>query len=347
MKIASSDLQLASTHAWLQHREIEESLRLWNAQPRPDSKAPNQPPQPANNTVTISDAGKAAQSADKISDELDDAVDNDPRLKLIRQMLAILTGEKINLTGVEDLQASLEQSETISTSTSATRQSSGFGVEYDYRESYTEMEQTSFSANGTVRTVDGKEISFSIQLIMERSYREEKSISLKLGEALRPVDPLVLNFAGTAAQLTDQRFSFDLDSDGQNDQINSLKSASGFLVFDRNNDGKINNGHEMFGPTSGNGFSELSALDDDHNGWIDENDSAYDKLKVWQDAENGSGQLHSLADAGVGAIAIGHIATPFDIKTDDNALIAQVRSSGIFLQHDGKAGTIQQIDLTV
>ena len=348
MKITSSDLQLASTHASLQRREIKESLRLWIGQQRPDFKTPNlPPPQPANDMVTISEAGKSAQSADKISDELDDAVDNDPRLKLIRQMLELLTGEKINITGVEELEASLEQSKAITASVSTTQQSSGFGAEYEYSESYTEMEQTSFSANGTVRTADGKEISFSIELTMERSYHEESRVSLKLGNAVRPVDPLVLNFTGTAAQLTDQRFSFDLDSDGKSDQINGLKGGSGFLVFDRNNDGKINNGREMFGPTSGNGFSELSELDDDHNGWIDENDSAYNKLKIWQGAENGSGQLHSLADAGIGTISISHIATPFDIKTNDNALMAQVRGSGIFLQHDGEAGTIQQIDLTV
>jgi hypothetical protein len=261
-------------------------------------------------------------------------------------MLEFLTGEKIRVIDVDDLDASLEQSGT-STTSNVTQQSSGFGVEYDYSESYTETEQTNFSASGSVKTADGKEISFNIELSMARSYHEESSVSLRLGDAAKQVDPLILNFGGTAAQLSDQRFSFDLNSDGKQEQINSLKQGSGFLVFDRNNDGKINNGQEMFGPSSGNGFAELSALDDDHNGWIDENDNAYDKLQVWQGAGKDQGELQSLASAGVGAIALSHSITPFSIKNDANELLAEVRSTGLFLQHNGEAGTIQHVDLTV
>jgi hypothetical protein len=348
MKIASANLQMASSHAALQHRETKESLRMWVGQQRPNFEALNQQrPRPANDSVSISDAGKSAQSADDIKKELDDAVDRDPGLNLIRQMLEFLTGEKIKVTDVADLHTSHEQSQSSTVSSSTARQSSGFGVEYSRSESYTETEQTSFAASGTVKTADGKEISFSIELSMARSYHEESSVSLRLGDAAKQVDPLILNFGGTAAQLADQRFSFDLNSDGKQEQINSLKQGSGFLVFDRNNDGKINNGHEMFGPSSGNGFSELSALDDDDNGWIDENDSAYSKLQVWQGARNGQGELQSLAAAGVGAIALSHVSTPFSIKNETNDLLAQVRNSGIFLQHNGEAGTIQHVDLTV
>ena len=45
------------------------------------------------------------------------------------------------------------------------------------------MEQTSFSASGTVKTADGKEIIFNLQISMERSYHEESSINLKLADA--------------------------------------------------------------------------------------------------------------------------------------------------------------------
>lgn len=345
MKIASANLQMASSHAALQHREVDESLEMWVGQRRPDFEQLNQ--RPASDSVNISDAGKSAQSADDIKKELDDAVDRDPKLNLIRQMLAFLTGEKIKVTDLADLQASLEQSQSSTASSGATQQSSGFGVRYSRNESYSETEQTNFSASGTVKTADGKEINFSIELNMARSYHEESSVNLRLGDAAKQVDPLVLNFGGTAAQLADQRFSFDLNSDGKQEQINNLKLGSGFLVFDRNNDGKINDGREMFGPSSGDGFSELGALDDDHNGWIDESDSAYDKLQIWQGAGSGQGELLSLADAGVGAIGLSHTLTPFSVKNDANDLLAQIRSTGIFLQHNGEAGTIQHIDLTV
>lgn len=342
MKIASASLQMASSHAASQHRETKESLRMWVGQQPPDFAAINQRPTPT--VVNISDAGRAAQSADDIKKDLEEAVDRDPGLRLIRQMLEFMTGEKTRITEVSELSSAFEQTQTATASSNANPQSSGFGIEYDYSESYTETEQTSFAASGTVKTADGMEISFNISLSMSRSYHEESSVSLRLGDAEKKVDPLVLNFAGTAAQLTDQRFSFDLNADGQTELINGLTGGSGFLVFDRNNDGKINNGGEMFGPSSGNGFAELSALDEDNNGWIDENDSAYDQLQVWQGAE---GKLQSIASAGVGAIALSHISTPFSIKNDANDLMAEVHNSGIFLQHDGEAGTIQHLDLTV
>ena len=103
MKIASADLQMASTHAALQHREARESLRTWVGQQRPNFALLNQlSPSHADNTVTISDAGMATQTADGINKDLNDAVDRDPALKLIRQMLEFLTGEKIKVTDVGD-----------------------------------------------------------------------------------------------------------------------------------------------------------------------------------------------------------------------------------------------------
>jgi hypothetical protein len=181
---------------------------------------------------------------------------------------------------------------------------------------------------------------------MTRAYYEERHVSLRLGDAARPVDPLVLNFSGTAAQLTDQRFAFDLDADGHTEQINFVALGSGFLVFDRNQDGTINDGRELFGPTTNDGFAELATLDEDGNGWIDENDAAFAQLQLWSRDAKGNDQLQSLAAAGIGAIALSRLSTPFDLKNHANELLGQVRNTGIFLQEDGMAGTIQQIDLT-
>ena len=50
-------------------------------------------------------------------------------------------------------------------------------------------------------------------------------------------------------------------------------------VFDRNGNGKADNGSELFGVASGNGFADLRRLDEDRNGWIDESDAAFDRLQ--------------------------------------------------------------------
>ena len=347
MKIASSSLQMASSHTSLQQHEIREHLTMWVGQ-RPGLQ--NTTPPAVRDEVRLSDAGKAAAKADTSSEVAsDETTDSDPRLSLIRSLVEMLTGRSIEIFNAGDLQAA--PAEAPATGDPTARQATeprpaGWGMEYDRHESYTETEQTSFSTSGKVRTTDGREISFDLQLSMARAYHEESDISLRLGDAARKTDPLVLNFSGTAAQLTDQRFAFDLNADGQAEQINFVAPGSGFLVFDRNGDGKVNDGHELFGPSSNDGFQELAALDDDRNGWIDENDAAYKQLQLWTRDGEGKDRLQSLAEASVGAIALARVATPFDIKNNDNRLLGQIRNSGIFLQENGTAGTIQQIDLT-
>lgn len=346
MKIAGASLQMASSHASSRQHEVRESLRMWVGPQRPGFAGEQAPPRlPERDHVSLSEAGKA-QSAE--NDE-NATVDADPRLNLIRSMIEKMTGYRIRIFDASDLQPATETPAIPApppAQAPASAPAAGYGIEYDYRESYTETELTTFSASGTVTTADGREISFSVNLAMSRTYHEESSVSLRLGDAARKIDPLVLNFAGTAAQLTDQRFAFDLDADGNDDQINFVTPGSGFLVFDRNGDGRINDGSELFGPTSGDGFQELAALDGDNNGWIDENDAAFDQLQVWTRDSEAQEQLQSLAAAGVGAIALSRVDTPFDIKTNANEILGHIRNSGIFLQESGTAGTIQQIDLT-
>ena len=353
MKIASSELQMDASHAKAQHHEIRESLRAWIGE-RPDFEGRQGRPAPASETVHISEAGKAAQSgeAQAIQDSMD-AVNNDPMLRLIRAMIAMLTGEEVRVFDASELQvdnpapAVANPNQAAQAADPAPAQPAGYGVEYDRHESYSESEATSFAATGVVRTADGKEISFSLSLSMARSYHEESDVSIRLGDARQKKDPLVINFSGNAAQLTSQRFKFDLDSDGKAEEINFVAGGSGFLALDKNGDGKINNGSELFGAQSGNGFAELAAYDSDRNGWIDENDAAYAQLRVWTKDSAGNDVLSTLKQANVGAINLASVATPFDLKDSNNALLGQIRASSVYLSDDGKAGTVQQVDLTV
>lgn len=347
MKIASATLQMNASHASLTQHETRESLRMWVGANRPEEgnrssrNIPAQPP--ANDTVTLSEAGRSAQTETDHQDE----IENDPKLRLIRSMVEMLTGRQIRVFDPAELDAPENAAAPTAPPPAANEasppaQRAGYGVEYERHETYHEIEQTEFSASGQVTTADGRTISFDLKLSMAREYYEESHTSLRLGDAARKVDPLVLNFSGTAAQLTDQRFAFDLNSDGKTENIARLAAGSGYLAFDRNQDGVINNGKELFGPSSNDGFAELAQLDDDRNGWIDENDAAFTQLSVW----DGSGQLRSLKETGVGAIALANVATPFALKTGSNQSLGDIRNSGIFLQEDGRAGTIQQIDLT-
>ncbi|MFQ8776527.1 MAG: hypothetical protein ACLR78_02345 [Roseburia sp.] len=77
----------------------------------------------------------------------------------------------------------------------------------------------------------------------------------------RLCDPLVINLDSNIANVSDQKFYFDIDADGSDDSISMLNSGSGYLALDRNGDGIINDGSELFGTQSGNGFADLAAYD--------------------------------------------------------------------------------------
>ena len=360
MRIASAAVQMDASHTKQQSHEIKvavRSLTVNRAAAGGESGASQAGP-----TVVLSESGKALQSGETAAIQKSiDETENDPKLRLIRSLVAMLTGKEIkSLTAsAQKLEASAVAVQTASTASAPTTAnaqatpaqsaspSSATVVEYSRRESYSESEQSSFSAAGVINTADGKQIAFSLSLSMSRSYYEESSTTVTIGDTRQLQDPLVLNFDGEAAQLTDQRFAFDLDADGDKESINFVAGGSGFLALDRNGDGQINDGSELFGAKSGNGFGELAALDDDHNGWIDENDAAFTQLQVWTKDSNGNDELSTLKEANVGAIGLSHVATSFDIKDANNDLQGRIRSSGVFLQEDGQVGSVQQIDLTI
>lgn len=212
---------------------------------------------------------------------------------------------------------------------------------------YEETESSSFYSSGTVKTADGRTIEFDIEAEMSRTFAEYTSVQIDYG-AMQLMDPLVINLNGGTAEVSDQKFLFDIDCDGELDNISLLARGCGFLALDRNGDGKINDGSELFGAKSGNGFADLAVFDMDGNGWIDENDEIFNHLRIWTKDESGNDKLVALGVAGVGAIYLGHVGTKFSLNSDnDNSTNAVVRESGLFLHENGEAGVIQQVDLAV
>ena len=222
----------------------------------------------------------------------------------------------------------------------------GWGLEYHYSATHQEREKMNFSAQGVVKTADGREISINMELNMSREFISQQNIDIRAGNAAVQ-DPLIINFAGPAAALTERNFRFDLDADGSEDLISFVQSGSGFLALDKNGDGTINDGQELFGPQSGNGFDELRAYDADGNNWIDENDPVFQQLRVWTRDAQGNNVLLALGQTGVGAIYLGAVNTDFSLKNAVNDTHGQLRSTSLFLREDGSAGSIQQVDLVV
>lgn len=208
-----------------------------------------------------------------------------------------------------------------------------------------EVEQTQFSTVGTVKTADGREINFNLGLSMSRRFQEYAQVA-SVGEFVQMTDPLVINLDTNMTTLSDQKFEFDLDCDGVKDSISQLSGGNGFLALDKNGDGMINDGSELFGTKSGDGFADLSQYDEDGNGWIDENDAIFEKLLVWAKDESGKDELYTLKEAGVGAMCLQRAETEFSLNSlKNNQTNGRIRSTGIFLYENGNVGTMQQLDL--
>jgi hypothetical protein len=199
-----------------------------------------------------------------------------------------------------------------------------------------------FGTKGYIQT-DKRSIEVDLEFKMSRNLLSDRAV-----KQLFLKDPLVINYDTTLASLSENTFRFDIDSDGLEDQISLLKSGSGFLALDQNGDGKINNGKELFGTESGNGFDDLKIYDTDGNGWIDKNDPMFDKLRIWIKNDVGEDRLIALGEVGIGAIYLGNAETLFNLNDPSNeTTLGVLKQSGIFLKENGDVGVVQNIELAV
>lgn len=211
---------------------------------------------------------------------------------------------------------------------------------------YSESEDTAFMTKGKAKTEDGRELDFGINVIMSRAFMSYSEVTIPTMNSVL-FDPLMLNVGANVAKISDQTFRFDLNMDGEEDDVAMPDRGTAFLALDRNEDGVINDGSELFGVQSGDGFADLAAYDEDGNGWIDENDAVYEKLRVWHKTADGTDEIMDLKAADVGAIYLGSRKTDFSIYGASMQLNAMVRATGFFLRESGGAGTVQHVDLSI
>ncbi|MBP3677225.1 MAG: hypothetical protein J6I97_02650 [Agathobacter sp.] len=210
----------------------------------------------------------------------------------------------------------------------------------------TEYESTSFMTQGKVQTEDGRSIDFNVAFSMSRACSATIN-SMEVSNYIL-TDPLVINLDTDMTEIADQKFFFDIDSDGKEEEISELGKGSGFLALDKNGDGKVNDGNELFGTKSGDGFKDLAEHDKDGNGWIDENDDVFSKLKVWIKDEDGNDVLLDLKEADIGAIYLGNANTEYSFKDESLNTNAVLRKTGVYLKEStGKVGTVSHVDLAV
>ncbi|MFA6196429.1 MAG: hypothetical protein WC656_07270 [Sulfurimonas sp.] len=333
MKIEQSNVSLSASHQKMSQVFESEKLEKWDT----EAEAPERLRQRADR-LELSDTFKSlnqSKEASKLTDEMGDEMSLDPKLMRILRALEVLTGKKIDMSMFKKLQGgSSEEPQRV-----------GWGIDYSYEHHEVHEESLEFSAQGNVKTADGRSMDFAVAVSMKNRSEVHESVSFKAGDAL--IDPLVLNFGADTVTISDVKHKFDLDLDGKSDTFSFVGSGSGFLALDKNSDKKINNGSELFGPTKGNGFKELAAYDVDKNNWIDENDKIFNSLVIWTKDDEGVENLYTLKEKNVGAIYLGNVNTEFTLGDSTQNAQGLLKESGIFLKESGGVGTMQEVDLKI
>ncbi|NLB17424.1 MAG: hypothetical protein GX825_01505, partial [Syntrophomonadaceae bacterium] len=256
MKIANHYVQQKSTYQFQQTKITEETLMIRNNGAGEtftagrNSEEPGVVLQLSPDTLQrmSSDLSSATNKASGDACDTERQI-GDIKLRMIEAMVYLLTGKRIKLR-LPDIE--MEKGSQPSPNTA------GFGLSYDYHEVTVESESVNYEASGYVTTADGRQFSFAMQMNMSRVFYQEKSFQLRIGTA---VDPLVLSLDGQAPKLSQNKYAFDLNSDGITENISFAMDGSGFLALDKNGDGQINDGSELFGPGTGDGFMEMAMYD--------------------------------------------------------------------------------------
>lgn len=211
---------------------------------------------------------------------------------------------------------------------------------------YTTTDTITFQTKAKIQTNE-KELEIDLNINYSKSFQEIFKEKLEV-EQLIYIDPLVIQYDLSQEHFdilnSSMQFNFDIDNDGNEEILSLLQKGSGFLSLDKNENGRIDNGSELFGPSSNDGFNELSLYDEDKNNWIDQNDPIFNRLRVWLKDSNGTDSLVALGQVGVGAIYLQDIPSSFMYRKDIQSNLASLQSSSIFLSNDHKIGLINAIN---
>ena len=163
-------------------------------------------------------------------------------------------------------------------------------------------------------------------------------------------DPLTLDLDGDGLETTGiaatNPIQFDHDGDGIKNGTGWVLSDDAFLVLDKNGNGSIDNGRELFGDstiksngqTAADGFDALADLDSNADGKISNLDAQFANLRLWrdlnQDGISQTGELFTLSTLNIASINVAKTANSQTL-TNGN----QIADLGTFTKTDGSTGT--------
>ncbi|MDF3001136.1 MAG: hypothetical protein K0Q48_1255 [Bacillota bacterium] len=354
MRIESSTLSMQGGSSVVSAMSIQESLMIRTSQGSVSMNSSSFDVQEfSQQGISVSTSViSSVPDTSETSDEGSITTEQELKIRMLEVFLTRLTGKNVKLQTPKlklesmgyDKNAQLYSRAKAMSGFAGVQLQSGFGLVYNRNEIQIEKTRVSFAAEGIVKTADGREIKLNLNFNIDQEIVRQSSLTLQAGDTLK--DPLVINFGGSVASFSNKTMSFDIDFDGTKDSIAMLNSGSGYLALDRNNNGIVDDGAELFGPKTDNGFQELALYDEDGNGWIDEGDSIFNHLKIWYHDEQGNNRLVALTDKNVGAIYLGSIDTSMNMYSGTQ-MAGALKRSGFVLLENGESRVVQELNLKI
>lgn len=171
-------------------------------------------------------------------------------------------------------------------------------------------------------------------------------------------DPLAFDLDGdgieTVSNNQGKAILFDHDADGIKTGTGWLAPDDGWLALDKNGNGTIDSGRELFGvdtilkngQNAANGFAALADQDSNNDGVINASDTIFANLRIWrdlnQDGISQANELTTLAQNNITSISLG--STPAAINFGNGNVQT---AAGTFTRSDGTTGISGEITSSV
>ncbi|HAT1603872.1 TPA: hypothetical protein I8Y23_000144 [Raoultella planticola] len=159
--------------------------------------------------------------------------------------------------------------------------------------------------------------------------------------------PIIIDLDGDGIETLSVSSGVFFDHDGNQFAENTgwVAPDDGLLIFDRDGNGQIDSGSELFGNNTllksgklaANGYQALQELDENKDGQLNSDDAIWASLRIWQDGNSNGrvdeGELLSLEEAGVAAIGTGYSTSQY-VDEQGNAH----RQTSTITRSDGAVG---------
>lgn len=226
---------------------------------------------------------------------------DDPKYSLEMQKIYTLL-EPFMGEGKEEFKKSIEKMlSTMANATSGTTSQQAGEAMQQLSAVVSRSVTATTGAGGEIQISSSVSISIEISVVDGRVKAVQK----------KQTDPLVVDVNGNGVELSSSEngVKFDIDGDGNREMTAAPVNGDALLALDRNENGAIDDGKELFGDQNGapTGFDELKKYDDNNDNIIDEKDKIYAKLKLVKLYNNKPQEITSLKNAGIVRIDLSKI----------------------------------------